>query len=476
MVHGWRLRWALAGAMSLALSGCGGGGGSTGGSTTTPSIDPLGVPRSVAITGSGALTASGGSDRDLILVFVSAYPWSDETTVVVNGGTSLLAKLPTTVSRAATRDSGVPSGVATATRAARGRATIGTHRAFTLAPVGLSGNVSATVRYTGSNVVLYVDDTEPSALLSDAQVADLGAQFDQALYPRVTGLCGSPSDVDGNQRVLILCSPRINERGYGAFAPADIASGAGNDADLLYMLAPLDQAGKDYATLGPAMRATFAHELQHLVNYNQKVLVRQVPTGEQSWLNEAISFNIEPLVGLADTPGGPPEKSWAFFESPESYTLLELTGAYKRGHAGCGFLFGRYLVDHYGEQVLAKLDGSALIGQANVAAATGAVFADLFSDWAAAVYLNNTGLNSDSRYAIPGFQTRAKYATVTLAGPQMTMVDGTNGQPAFRVNLPQSGVRYVRVTKPAATGVAFSCTAPANDQVRLLVIPVPAGT
>jgi len=475
MLHTWRLRWLLACAWAAALAGCG-GGGSTGGSTPAVTTDTLGVPRSVAISGSGSLTASGGSDRDLILVFVSSYPWSDDTTVVVNGGTSLLAKLPTTVSRAAARDSGVPPGPTGLTRTARGRATIATHRTFNLAPVALTGSVPATVRYTGSNVVLYVDDSEPSNLLSDAQVADLGAQFDQVLYPRVTGLCGQPSDVDSNQRVLVLCSPRINERGYGAFAPSDIAAGAGNDADLLYMLAPLDQAGKDYATLGPAMRATFAHELQHLVNYNQKVLVRQVPTGEQSWLNEGISFNIEPLVGLADTPGGPPEKSWAFFESPESYTLLELTGAYKRGHAGCGFLFVRYLVDHYGEQILTKLDSSALVGQANVAAATGAVFADVFSDWAAAVYLNNTGLNSDSRYALPGFQTRATYATVTLAGPRLTTVDGSNGQPAFRVNLPQSGVRYVRVTKPAASGVTLSCTAPANDQVRLLVIPVPAGT
>ena len=34
---------------------------------------------------------------------------------------------------------------------------------------------------------------------------------------------------------------------------------------------------------------TMAHELQHLVNFNQKVFVQGSPAGQDTWINEGLS-------------------------------------------------------------------------------------------------------------------------------------------------------------------------------------------
>lgn len=467
--------WLAAAAVMMALAGCGSGGGSPA-PTPDPAADLKAVSRGVPVAGEvgEATTLWLPAGDEYLLALVSLADPPGDARITVNDGTAVLPMLTRSAARSlprdrAPRDAGV-YGLAPVFRA---RAEVGSQRSFNLLGAGFNVDVTATLRVVGQHCTLYVDDDTPRADFTDANLSDLASVFDGTLYPSDVALFGQPSDVDGDQRITVLFTPYINQRGYGVFYPGDISSLSGNRTDLLYVLVPQPGAGRDYATLRPALLATLVHELQHLINYAQKAIFHSPSTFEESWLNEALSFNAEQQVELLDTAGGSPENIEFYFRSPERYTLLERTGDYDDGHAGAGYLFVRYLVDRFGTGVLGRLASSGLTGVANVSAATETDFGQLVSDWAAALMLDDGPLPVDALYRIPGFDSHGAYAGgIQLTGVGATVVDATAGEPAFQAGWARGGLRFLR-WRPAAGGSLLKLSAAAGERVRVVAVRVP---
>lgn len=475
-----RLRYALVLAVA-GLSGCGGGGGGGGtGSNQDPTYTArsagLGAPVFATVGSQASLRfegAAAGEEYWLILASLASPPGT--ATVTANGGTNTLPLLPELQARRRLRDSG-PDLLGGRPGRARQAAlpAVGSVRTFSVTAVGGS-TVQATLRQIGTHCLLYVDNDVPAADFADAQLADVREQFDTLLYPGDVAHYGAPVDVDGNQRVLILFSPLLNLRGYGAFYPGDLNEGTPNSADMLYVLVPQPDQGQPYETLRPAILATLGHELQHLINYSRKVLLYQGSGSDEVWLNEGMSFLAEQYLGFLDSAGGSPENVAWYFSSPERYTLRQLGSDYDDGHAGAAYLFLRYLTDRFGDDLTHAMVDSPRRGPENVEAATGQDLETLVLDWAAALLLDESGLSNDPRYAIPSFDTRGNYQYGgQLTGPHATAVNAAS-DPVFRVVLPRTGLRFIRLTSPHAAGVTVNVTAQASDDVRAVLVRMPAG-
>jgi len=464
-------RWWL-GALALALAGCGGGGKPA---TVTAQ---RGVPLFHTVGRGLALTLPGGDDY--VLALVSTAGASGSVTAYLNGGGDLLP--PLTVTRAAGRRRHRPqvelppvARAAAARAASRALPAVGSQRTFAVLE-GPTREVTATLRASGEHCLLYVDNSTAPGVLTDADLADLRQQFDSSIYPTDTSVFGPASDVDGNGRLIVLFTPTVDPNGFGYFYAGDVMSGYGNNADMFYALVPRPERGDTYASLRTAILATLWHEFQHLINYNNKVLVR-FGSDEESWLNEGLSFNAEYVGGLLDTDGGPPERVGRWLSSPESFTLLNRTVPYQHGHAGIGFLFVRWLVERYGQEVLGKLVRSGLTGVANVEAATGHPLATLWPRCAAAVYLTGTGLSNDAQCNLATFNPRGAYEFGgQLHGPGLTPVDAASGTPRAEVAWARGGVRYLRLTGAPAGGLNLALNSTDGDNTVVTVIRIPPST
>ena len=96
------------------------------------------------------------------------------------------------------------------------------------------------------------------------------------------------------------------------------------------------------------------------------------------------------------------------------------------GSRGSTYLFLRWCVDRYGADLLSALVHSRLRGAANLEAATGSTFADLYRRWSLALFLSGLEPSRD-KAGLPedGFRSinmRAPCEDWELAGPRFTRV------------------------------------------------------
>jgi hypothetical protein len=331
------------------------------------------------------------------------------------------------------------------------------------------GTASARLSYVGANVLLYIDTLAPKNGFTPAQLQSFGQYFDGTLYSIVVDAFGPPSDVDNNGRVIVLLSPSVNalspsascnSQGYvaGYFNGLDLTSGAsnGNRGEIFYALVP-DPVGTvscahSVANLLGAVPATFLHELQHLVNFSQHVVVSG-GTAEEGWLDEGLSIRAEELgseyyeakypapTGRASPTQLFPDSSQGFIQSllADSYSyLLKTDTASLTLHAdsdggfswrGGDWLFAHWLGDLKGRKVFTSLEQSKLTGLANIAAAAGESFPTLFGDFSLAIWTDS--LLGVSRASVP---TRDRFQTRNLRQIYQRLFETNNTAPrAFPV-------------------------------------------
>ena len=217
-------------------------------------------------------------------------------------------------------------------------------------------------------------------------------------YPVVVEAFGTPSDVDGDGRVAVLVTHLMEDVGAaGQFRASSLLprslGGDGNLTDLLWANPVIPEE---------SWRSLLVHELQHLINFNQHVLVRQ-GISEESWLNEGLSHLAEDLV--AEPPNDNYRLVRSFLSEPASVGLNR--GILTFATRGAAYLFVRSLVDLLGEGVLLRLVQTDRTGRGNVEAATGESFADLMARWGAQLYLSGTGHSGHPRlnYSVPSLQS-----------------------------------------------------------------------
>ncbi len=194
--------------------------------------------------------------------------------------------------------------------------------------------IGGVVRAVGERVAL-VEDTlarQARGAFSEAEYDALREDFDDAVFATDSAYFGAPTDIDHNERVLVLITPEVNKLTpessnslvTGFFIPTDLADdgdpegdGTGasgscptsNEGEILYLLAPDRDGFFGGSSTGPEVsterafrsaRGTSAHEHQHLLNSAIRLIV-DGGTFERSlmdaWLDEGLSHVAEEVVG-----------------------------------------------------------------------------------------------------------------------------------------------------------------------------------
>ena len=282
-----------------------------------------------------------------------------------------------------------------------------------LEPNGGFRRVAAVVRWVGARAAFYEDVETPPGQLTAADYAAFGAAFDDPIAPTVTRIFGEPSDLDGNERVVVLFTPAVNrltERSVtdgfigGFFYGLDLLSGRSNSnaGEVFYALVPDPDArfgnARSRELVVTTVPTILAHELMHMVHFAERVLARRAPTGESAWLSEALAGMAEDRVGDAYAARGQPEvaagfqagnrkRARMFLERPLDAALITGSGTATLAERGASWLFLRYIAEQYGgDGLLGTLTRTSRTGIENVTSATGRDWRSLVLDWATAVY------------------------------------------------------------------------------------------
>ena len=370
---------------------------------------------------------------------------------------------------------------------------------------GTYTTVTARLVYTGNNILVYVDNQTPTANgFTDVEYAGFGRQMDQDLFPIDVATWGTTSDIDANGKTFVLFTPIVNRLTLstgscgsyvaGFFNGADLSGSAnGNKGEIFYSSVPGEPAGGPTCnllstnTVRLSAPATFIHELQHMISYNQHIFVKKASTTEDIWLNEGLSHMAEELGGklyethwpcpnLPPCPASPGRASTAqifpdssqgflppnfanvydFFTSRQDFSLTSPTGFGTIEERGVAWFFLRWLVDQKGEAKLTQLEQTSLTGTANIEAVMGESFPTLFADYLTAVLLDDfpgatTGQIS-TRYQFTSRNLRAIYARLNsiaaTAFPTAYPLD-VNDLPALAKLTPGSVLQTVQM-KPGS--------------------------
>lgn len=170
-----------------------------------------------------------------------------------------------------------------------------------------SDSVNARLAYSGTHVNVWVDQSNPKVVVTDAMAAQMGAEFDESIYSLIRDNYYTESDVNGDGKVAILCYDiQDNYAGSGTsytggyFASNDLTGTSySNQMELIYAdtwpTMGTDPANPDVS----AVYSTLAHEFQHMVNANRNLLEEK--SSMDTWLNEALSLSAEGLYEGAQT-------------------------------------------------------------------------------------------------------------------------------------------------------------------------------
>jgi len=278
-------------------------------------------------------------------------------------------------------------------------------------------SVQATAKSVGNKVAIFLDDTVPANGYTQTDLDSVGTLFDTYMHPIDTTAFGHESDIDNNGVVVVLLTDRVNaltpncnQSGsvvLGYFFGNDLTNNTGsNHGEVFYSLVPDPLSAtctiiKSFTrrVLGP----TFIHEFQHMISFNQHVLLRS-GSSEDTWLNEGLSHFAEELgarqipdawcVGggtnacLSQFASGDLGNAYDYLNDVEGNFLIEpqsSTGTLPE--RGANWLMVRWLADHFATDTLLgtdftrKLEFTNLLGSTNVAAQTGQSFATLVTEW-----------------------------------------------------------------------------------------------
>ena len=323
---------------------------------------------------------------------------------------------------------------------------VGALRTFTVCAVNDCSAfkpVTARVRTVGAHVAVYVDTLAPPGGLDSSQIAALTQTFDTHVYTVDTAAFGSVSDIDSNGVVIVLMTPAVNSLvttaectsgGFvaGFFFPPDLdpfTASQYNHGEIFYTVVA-DPNGtlscahtvEDVVTTLPG---TFLHELQHLISFNQHVLIRGGPV-EDLWLDESLSSFAEELGGRSYLPDSATFSQYVipdlynagqYLEAPQDYFLLQ-TGDTVLAEFGAGWLYVRYLVDRFGTSLTNRLEATTLTGTANVAAQTGLPFATTVSRWALALWVSDLpGFTPPPELTYSSWSFRSIFALLNAEDP-----------------------------------------------------------
>jgi hypothetical protein len=386
--------------------------------------------------------------------------------------------------------------------------------------------VGARVRALKAKVAIYVDTLAPAGGLDSTALDSIANTFEQRLYAIDTAAFGRESDIDSNTVVLVLMTNTVNKLvttaecntggGFvaGFFFGADLDPAFRNDSrsnkgEVFYSIVA-DPAGTlscAHSTLEVKtfVPVTFIHEFQHMISFNQHVLVRGNPGGEVLWLNEGLSHYAEELGGrsyalvpdgqVTDCTVGATEcrfyggdllNAYEYMDSTSRHFLLPTAGIGSLAERGAAWLFVRYVVDQYAagnamtdwNTLTRAMVSTSQTGAQNIASVAGIPFTTVASRWALANYVTDRGgappelqYTSWSLHAVYSSlhaQRPNTFKSVYPLVPTLSAGRDVNVSGTLRAG---SGI-YHRATQPAGDpGFTLSFTPPNGGSIGANTLP-----
>lgn len=323
--------------------------------------------------------------------------------------------------------------------------------------------INARVAAVSNSAIVLADPRNPAvSAYTDAQYNAFAQMFDTVINPLDVAQFGAPSDVDNNQKVLLVFTKAVNERTPpnveyyvgGLTHSRDLVAKAdcpgSNFAEMFYLLVP-DSLGtingnsfmtKSFVT--SVTDATIAHEYQHLINFaRRKYLNPGAPQpSEELWLNEGLSHIAEELMfyrrsGRSSRAnfGGPQIADSVTFERWYSFVLGNYlnyddyvlrsteTSPFEAGDAvstrGATWSFLRYSADRMGSSDgslwnnLVNSGESGLTNLQNRLGVNAAGLQGMLRDFVISVYLDDFVAGIPATYTQPSWNMRSMYPRVT---------------------------------------------------------------
>ncbi len=178
-------------------------------------------------------------------------------------------------------------------------AAVGSTRSFHVRNFKTNSNyqITATLQYIGETCEIWVEN--PSEI-TVSKATQLGQEFDSVIYPLVTEYFYTPSDVNGDGRVAILCFDIQDDfDNTGAYVGGYFSSGdlfntsTSNKMEIFYIdtYPTMHYPASNPVDVSRAY-STLVHEFQHMVNFNRNYFVEK-GSSMPTWLNEGLSMAAE---------------------------------------------------------------------------------------------------------------------------------------------------------------------------------------
>lgn len=255
--------------------------------------------------------------------------------------------------------------------------------------------VDAKLQTMTNNVYFFVDSKWWETLKNSERERyekafyDLGKEFENHIYPKTKDIFGTMpvhSVTRDDKKLTVFFHPMRTGAG-GYFRTGDQYSiyrySRSNERNIVYL-------NTEHIT-HHNINSFLAHEYMHLVTFNEKNV--KSGSNEEVWLNELRSEIIITLLGYnKEHENSNLESRIDHFLRDPDISLTEWTE--QVADYGVINLFGHYILDHYGKEVLIDSLHSDKIGIPSINYALRKnnirkTFRDIFIDWTIAVYLND---------------------------------------------------------------------------------------
>jgi hypothetical protein len=337
-------------------------------------------------------------------------------------------------------------------------------------------SITAEVRVVGQRAVFVTDMANPAAdQLTDAEIQAASDAFDSFIYDTMSDYFGTPTDLDGNQRVTVVLTVEVNRALGGQvggtvdlksfFDPSQCPNSNLGEFILLGVPDPDNEAGtlpRSKSAVASGFIQTLAHEHTHIVQHSTRINAGSSSVALDIWEMEGQAMLASEVVGHAALglgPGRDYDASTALSASgdpwygglmqalsahyghdlqggrnpgaPAECTLLFIdafapTACIPGAGYGAAWSFMRYLADRYGpswpggEAGLMRdwiAQSPTLAGTANVAALFGRPFEELFAEWSSIHYLDGRLAGAGTELAMTSWDLQDIMASLGESAP-----------------------------------------------------------
>lgn len=265
-----------------------------------------------------------------------------------------------------------------------------------------ANQISATLQNNASSdISYYIDDqfwntkTEAEKKQINLTLDSLSSEFELNIHPKLTNEFGTEATpgIDREKKITVLFYPMVDKaRGYvrniDEYEKTIVPES--NQREMVYLNTDdLDS---------PLLKSFLAHEFMHLIEFNQKE--QRTGTPEEVWLSELRAEYAPTFLGYdnpTDADNYLKNRVSIFISKPYDSLTQWNNDTYDYGTVS---MFGHYLVDQYGVDILAdslRLSQKTGIDSINDALKRKGIsdtFSSVFSNWIIASYLNDCSVNA----------------------------------------------------------------------------------